>query len=154
MRAVRALLYRGGSRGRLVAGGLVLLAATVLGACGTATPGVSASPKPLEVVPKGAEIVHPSPPQQETSCNATASLPPPATMPTPGRMPASSYMAQIRARGYLRVGVDQNTYLWGYRDPATGQLTGFDIDMLKQVAQAIFGSSDPGDIRYRHCAER
>ncbi len=53
-----------------------------------------------------------------------------------------------------RVGVDQNTYLWGYRDPATGQLTGFDIDMLKQVAQAIFGSSDPGDIRYRHCAER
>jgi polar amino acid transport system substrate-binding protein len=149
MRAVRALLYRGGSRGRLVAGGLVLLAATVLGACGTATPGVSASPKSLEVVPKGAQIVQPSPPQQEASCNATASLPPPATMPTPGRMPANSYMAQIRARGYLRVGVDQNTYLWGYRDPATGQLTGFDIDMLKQVAQAIFGSSDPGDIRYR-----
>ena len=52
------------------------------------------------------------------------------------------------ARGYLRVGVDQNTYLWGYRDPSTGQLTGFDIDMLKQVAQAIFGPSDPGDIRY------
>ena len=118
-----ACLYGPERRGRLAAGGLVLLAATVLGACGTATPGVSASPKPLEVVPKGAEIVHPSPPPQETSCNATASLPPPATMPTPGRMPAGSYMAQIRARGYLRVGVDQNTYLWGYRDPATGQLT-------------------------------
>ena len=76
-------------------GGLVLLAATVLGACGTTTPGVSASPKPLEVLPKGAEIVHPSPPPPATSCNATASLPPPATMPTPGRMPAGSYMAQI-----------------------------------------------------------
>ncbi len=148
MRAVRPNLSRTGTRGRLAAGGLVLLAATVLGACGAATPGVSASPKPLEVVPKGAEIVHPSPPAQETSCNATASLPPPPTMPTPGRMPAGSYMAQVRARGYLRVGVDQNTYLWGYRDPATGQLSGFDIDMVQQVAQAIFGPSDPGDIRY------
>ncbi len=129
-------------------GGLVLLAATVLGACGTTTPGVSASPKPLEVLPKGAEIVHPTPPPPATSCNATASLPPPAPMPAPGRMPAGSYMAQIHARGYLRVGVDQSTYLWGYRDPSTGQLTGFDIDMLKQVAQAIFGSSDPRYIRY------
>ncbi|HEY6429706.1 MAG TPA: glutamate ABC transporter substrate-binding protein [Acidimicrobiales bacterium] len=58
-------------------------------------------------------------------------------------MPQGSYMAQIQARGYLRVGVDQNTYLWGYRDPVTGTLSGFDIDMLKQVALAIFGSSDP-----------
>ena len=52
-------------------------------------------------------------------------------------------MAQIQARGYLRVGVDQNTYLWGYRDPVTGQLTGFDIDMLDRSRVAIFGSSDP-----------
>ena len=67
-------------------------------------------------------------------------------MPAPGHMPAGSYMAQILARGYLRVGVDQNTYLWGYRDPVTGRLTGFDIDMLEQVSQAIFGS--PDNIRY------
>ena len=25
---------------------------------------------------------------------------------------------QIQAHGYLNVGVDDNTYLWGYRDPA------------------------------------
>ena len=39
-------------------------------------------------------------------------------------------MAKIQARGYLIAGVDQNTYLWGYRDPNTGQYSGFDIDML------------------------
>ena len=104
---------------------------------------------PPSVVPKGAEIVHPSaPPGTDTSCNATASLPPPATMPTPGQMPAGSFMAEIQARGYLNVGVDDNTYLWGYRDPATGQLTGFDIAMLDQVAEAIFGPSYPDHIHY------
>ena len=103
-------------------------------------------------MPKGAEIVHPTPPPAtDTSCNATASLPPPAMMPTPGQMPAGSYMAQIQARGYLNVGVDDNTYLWGYRDPATGQLTGFDIDMLDQVAEAIFGPSYPDHIHYTSC---
>jgi polar amino acid transport system substrate-binding protein len=53
-------------------------------------------------------------------------------------------MAQIQARGILRVGVDDNTYLWGYRNPVTDQLTGFDVDMLQQVSEAIFGS--PGHI--------
>jgi polar amino acid transport system substrate-binding protein len=93
--------------------------------------------------------VHPTPPSTtDTSCNATASLQPPAVMPTPGQMPTGSFMAQIQARGYLNVGVDQNTYLWGYRDPATGQLTGFDIAILDQVAEAIFGPSYADHIHY------
>jgi polar amino acid transport system substrate-binding protein len=57
-------------------------------------------------------------------------------------MPAGSFMATIADRpggGYLIAGVDQNTYRWGYRNPGTGQLEGFDIDMVKQVAEAIFG---------------
>jgi polar amino acid transport system substrate-binding protein len=124
------------------------LASVVLGACGSASPSVSGSAKVVDVLPKGAQIVHPTPPPPTVSCNATASLQPPATMPTPGNMPSGSYMAQILARGYLKVGVDQSTFLWGYRDPTTGQLSGFDIDMLRQVAQAIFGSSDPKYIRY------
>jgi polar amino acid transport system substrate-binding protein len=57
-------------------------------------------------------------------------------------------MAQIQARGYLRVGVAQSTFLWGYRDPVSGQLSGFDIDVLRQVALAIFGSSDPKYIHF------
>jgi polar amino acid transport system substrate-binding protein len=51
-------------------------------------------------------------------------------------------MATIAGRpggGYLNAGVDQNTLLWGYLNPATQKLEGFDIDMVKQVAEAIFG---------------
>ena len=116
----------------------------MLAACGSASPGTAASTRAPAVIPKGAEIVHPSPPATGSgdTCNATASLPPPTTMPTPGNMPSGSYMAQIQARGYLRVGVAQDTYLWGYRDPLTEDLSGFDIDMLRQVAIAIFGSAD------------
>jgi polar amino acid transport system substrate-binding protein len=58
-------------------------------------------------------------------------------------MPSGSFMAQIQRRGYIRVGVTDSTYLWGYHDPGSGALTGFDIDILQQIAQAIFGSSDP-----------
>jgi polar amino acid transport system substrate-binding protein len=139
-----------GSRRRGLLGALVaLVAAVTLAACGSTSPMSSASTKTVDVLPKGAQIVHPSPPSTSSSCDATASLAPPTTMPTPGQMPKGSYMAQIQARGYLEVGVDQNTYLWGYRDPLTGQLSGFDIDMLRQISDAIFGSTSPQYIHFR-----
>lgn len=51
-------------------------------------------------------------------------------------------MARIVERGRLRVGVDQNTYLFGFRDPHTGDLTGFDIDLAREIARALFGDPD------------
>jgi polar amino acid transport system substrate-binding protein len=62
-------------------------------------------------------------------------------------MPARSFMAAIQKRGYLRVGVDQNTLGFGYLNSESGQIDGFDIDIAKQVATAIFGSR-PGTIRF------
>jgi polar amino acid transport system substrate-binding protein len=47
----------------------------------------------------------------------------------------------------LVVGVDQNSYRWGYRNPATGDLEGFDIDLAKAIAEEILGS--PDDIIFR-----
>jgi polar amino acid transport system substrate-binding protein len=55
---------------------------------------------------------------------------------------SGSFMATIRKRGYLIAGVDQNTYHFGFRNPFDGQIEGFDIDMIKAVAQAIFGNPD------------
>lgn len=46
---------------------------------------------------------------------------------------------RIKAKGQLVVGVDQNTYRWGYRDPGTGRLEGFDIDLARAIAQDILG---------------
>ncbi|MFH8368885.1 glutamate ABC transporter substrate-binding protein [Streptomyces sp. NPDC018031] len=48
-------------------------------------------------------------------------------------------IAEIRKRGVLRAGVDQNSYNWGYRNPATGELTGFDIDLVRAIADDILG---------------
>ncbi|MFI2367060.1 glutamate ABC transporter substrate-binding protein [Streptomyces sp. NPDC018833] len=73
----------------------------------------------------------------------------------------------IKARGKLIVGVDQNSYRWGYRNPAGGDqdpagpgggeagaapatggvLEGFDIDLARAIAENIVGSKD--DIIFR-----
>lgn len=55
-------------------------------------------------------------------------------------IPSGSTMAAIRQRGRLIAGVDQTTYLFGFLNPANGNLEGFDIEMVKQIATAIFGS--------------
>ncbi|RFU83752.1 sugar-binding protein [Streptomyces triticagri] len=47
----------------------------------------------------------------------------------------------------LIVGVDQNSYRWGYRNPSTGKLEGFDIDLARAIAKDILG--DPDDIIFR-----
>ncbi|MFE6691076.1 glutamate ABC transporter substrate-binding protein [Streptomyces sp. NPDC057743] len=46
---------------------------------------------------------------------------------------------RIKKKGQLVVGVDQNTYRWGYRNPDTGQLEGFDIDLARAIARDILG---------------
>ncbi|CAG7626439.1 glutamate ABC transporter substrate-binding protein [Actinacidiphila bryophytorum] len=51
-------------------------------------------------------------------------------------------VARIRKYGKLKVGVDQNSYLWGFRDPATGDFAGFDIDIVKAIAKDILGDEN------------
>jgi polar amino acid transport system substrate-binding protein len=73
------------------------------------------------------------------SCNPKASSLRPSGPP---QVTSGSFMAKILARGYLIAGVDQNTYPFGFLDPYTGLHQGFDIDMIRAVAQAIFGNPD------------
>ncbi|MFD6447965.1 glutamate ABC transporter substrate-binding protein [Promicromonospora sp. NPDC060204] len=90
-----------------------------------------------------------------TSGTATAAedcsdgLPPVASI-DPGGSPevtSGSTMAKIRDRGVLKVGVSADTLLMGSRNPFTGEIEGFDIDVAHQVADAILG--DPDKIQYR-----
>jgi polar amino acid transport system substrate-binding protein len=82
------------------------------------------------------------------SCtNLTASLRPPATVPAAAAIPAGSYMAAIRRRGYLRAGVNAGLLDFGYLNPATGQIEGFEIDLVREIAKAIFGNDDPSHYR-------
>ncbi|MEV0910792.1 glutamate ABC transporter substrate-binding protein [Streptomyces hokutonensis] len=77
------------------------------------------------------------------SCDPLRSLKPLAHTPTPGgKMPGGTAMERIVARGRLIVGVDQNTYLFGYRNSDTGQLDGLDIDLVREISRALFGRPD------------
>jgi polar amino acid transport system substrate-binding protein len=69
-------------------------------------------------------------------CNPTESFQPDPNLPTPT-------VAAIRKRGMLVVGVDQGTLNWGYRDPRNGTIDGLDVDILRQIASAIFPGDDP-----------
>ena len=74
-----------------------------------------------------------------TACDPKASSLRPAGPP---QVTSGSSMARIRARGFLIAGVDQSTYHFGFLNPLNGQIEGFDIDMIRAVAQAIFGNPD------------
>jgi polar amino acid transport system substrate-binding protein len=77
----------------------------------------------------------------------TASSRPAGPLPPPGQMPAGSYMRTIQDRGRLVAGVSPDTLLFGSVNPFTGQFEGYDVDVVKQVAKAIFG--DDTHIEYR-----
>jgi len=86
--------------------------------------------------------------------NPVASFAPDGTNPAPNALPAGSYMAKIKTRGRLIAGVSSDTLLLGSRDPLSGQIQGFDIEMLKAVSKAIFGDPDKIEFRVITTAQR
>ncbi|MDF0529803.1 glutamate ABC transporter substrate-binding protein [Tsukamurella sp. 8F] len=83
----------------------------------------------------------------DTSCGDPTASYRPSTASGPG-------LAAIRARGRLIAGVDQNTFQFGYRNPVSGNLEGFDIDIARAVAQAVFGRADAIQFRVVNSANR
>ena len=69
-------------------------------------------------------------------------------------MPAGSYMSKIQKRGRLIAGVSADTLLLGARNPISGKIEGFDIDMLHAISQAIFGDPNKIELRVITAAER
>jgi polar amino acid transport system substrate-binding protein len=121
------------------------LAAAVLAGCGTSsdhglrmamralgTPTPTLSTKASKPVPPCTDL--------------TASLRPPATMPAAGHMPSGSFMSTIQHRGYLRAGVNAGLLDFGYLNPASGNIEGFEIDLVRELARAIFGDSNPNRV--------
>ena len=129
---------RTGRRSRAIAG---VALALVLGACSSSsTPSFDAVPTTT------APPVTAAPPVVNCG-DARASYAPTGGLPSPGAMPTGSFMGQIQARGRIIAGVSADTLLFGYRNPLTGSLEGFDIDLIHQVSQAIFG--DPNRVEYK-----
>jgi polar amino acid transport system substrate-binding protein len=85
------------------------------------------------------------------ACNPKASSLRPSGPP---QVTSGSFMAKIRARGFLIAGVDQSTYHFGFLNPLDGKIEGFDIDMIRAVAQAIFGNPDKVEYKAISDAQR
>ena len=80
-------------------------------------------------------------PEPEPDCGVpVASLRP--TGPATTEVPPGSYMAEIQARDHLIVGVDTATLRLSSIDPLTNEFEGFDVEMAREVATALFGDPD------------
>jgi polar amino acid transport system substrate-binding protein len=106
--------------------------ALALTGCTAATP-PAAAPAPA---PSASTRVPAATPDD---CDARASFRPQGAVPAPGRMPAGTLMATIQKRGRLVIGTSQDSPLFSSRNPFTGQVEGFDIDIARLIAKAIFG---------------
>lgn len=137
---------RGKARALVAAGA----AALFLVACG-GQPGeelISSTTTPYTQPPLPAEAtIAPSPtPTTSADCgDPTASLRPVPADANP--RPPQPSVDKIRKRGRLIVGLDTGSNLMSFRDPATGRLEGFDVDIAREVARDVLG--DPEKIEYR-----
>jgi polar amino acid transport system substrate-binding protein len=82
------------------------------------------------------------PTANDDNCNRTASLRPFGT-----KREADAAVANIKARGRLIVGLDIGSNLFSFRDPITGEITGFDVDIAGEISRDIFGT--PSQVEYR-----
>jgi polar amino acid transport system substrate-binding protein len=124
-----------------------LAAAVVLAGCGQSGAMVVApAPTLPPPTPAGMQEMAPQPPlppdKTADDCNPTASL-----RPFDNPADADTAVADIRARGRLIVGLDIGSNLFSFRDPITGEIVGFDVDVAGEVARDIFGN--PSQVEYR-----
>jgi polar amino acid transport system substrate-binding protein len=125
----------------------MVAAAAMLAGCGRAELLPSAPiPTLAPPTPAGMQEMAPEPPQppdpNENNCDRTASL-----RPFPNQEEAQAAVANIRNRGRLIVGLDIGSNLFSFRDPITGEINGFDVDIAGEVARDIFGT--PSQVEYR-----
>lgn len=130
--------------------GALALVAALLAGCGSEP---AALPAQEELpAPRPVGVKDPAPPPnsspEEGGCDPRASYRPRGDLPAPGAMPPGSTMAKIAARGQLVIGVSQTTYLFGYRDPDSGEIVG--VEIAREISRAMFG--DPDRIRFRSMA--
>jgi polar amino acid transport system substrate-binding protein len=137
---------------RSIVSALAAVAATAAACAATGCGAPQLAAPPQVTAPPTTAAATPTVPTctpEEAELDATRSYAPAGPLPPPGKMPAGSTMAEIFDSGRLVAGVSADTLQFGALDPVTGELEGFDIDILKEVARAIFGEGGEDQIEYR-----
>ena len=142
-----------GSRTRRtpLAAAVCALALTVLSACSLFSYTPTEVPTPT-VAPTSAPSPSGSASATATCENPTASYAPGGLRPSPGETPAG--LDAIKKRKRLIAGVSADTYLLASRNPENGRIEGFDIDMVRAMAKAIFGDENAYQLRVITAAQR
>lgn len=138
---------------RPMTAGLVGLAVAVSAGCGSDTAPAAPTtlgtyvepPLPSGAVP--AQTQTPPPPVNDSCGDPTASL-------RPNGIRSGPDIDAIRARGRLLVGLDPGSNLFSFRDPTTGMLTGFDVDIARELARDLLGNPDSIEYRILGSADR
>lgn len=120
-----------------------LACVALLGVAGCSSSAYSATPLPRSTASPSTSSPPSSTPADPASCLRTFS--PLAAVPKPGKGSGAT-LAAIYKRGYLRAGVSADTRLLGALNPATNTIQGFDVEMLRAVSQALFGSPNKVDL--------
>lgn len=122
----------------------VLMLSMLVAGCATVQPltevAASLTTPPM---PSGAQVAPSVSGAAVESCDATASL-------RPSSEPGPTVEA-IRRRGRVVVGIDQNSNPLSFRDPVTGELEGFLVDLSREIVRDLVG--DPGKADFRLVSE-
>jgi polar amino acid transport system substrate-binding protein len=136
-------------------GAVVLVTVVGLTAACSSSKGRGASqsvqvPRAGQGIGPGALPKAPAAPPKQCGKEATAAS---WNGPLPGPndpLPAGGTVDQIRNhKKHLTVGIDLNTELFGYDPKHDNVPQGFDVDIARAMARAIFGDADPSHIQFR-----
>jgi polar amino acid transport system substrate-binding protein len=124
---------------------VVLATVSVLVGCGQVAPmdsepGITLAPPTPAGMEQDPSALYDGLPPDDDSCLGSL-------RPFPTKAQADAAVANIRNRGRLIVGLDIGSNLLSFRDPITGEITGFDVDIAGEVARDIFGT--PSQVVYR-----
>jgi polar amino acid transport system substrate-binding protein len=118
---------------------LALVAGMLGTACGLLGSPATTGLNPVTSQRASAPVVPGPAASAEPCADPIASYRPLGPVPRAGDLPNGSYVQQIYNRGRVIAGIAQDTLMFGYLNPLDNQLEGFDIELVKQLSQAIFG---------------
>jgi ABC-type amino acid transport substrate-binding protein len=139
----------GGTAGTQVPATAATKPAAATAQTGAATAAATVTPQGVATGAAGA-----SPAAGATGAAAAKPASTPVPLPKPGDMPAGSYMKTIFDRGKLIAGVKTDTPLFGYLNPRTNKIEGFDVEICKEIAKAIFGDPEKVELKEVTSASR